>query len=117
MELPADLPGAAALAFVPGSHRLLLATNDARVLVIDPEESQVSSCTSRHTCCSSTASQPHHGRRAWPIAAVTPVECLTLVSVVMMQLQGDAMPFVGQKLVPAIHQYLQNLPAECMLHV
>ena len=86
VELPAALPGAAALAFVPGNHNLLLATNDARVLVIDPENPQVSSCTSRHIRCSSTASQPHYGRCAWPIAAVTIIECLTPVSVVVMQL-------------------------------
>ena len=42
LELPGELAGVAALAFVPGSNRLLVATNDARVLVIDPETSQVS---------------------------------------------------------------------------
>ena len=44
LELPDELPGAAALAFVPGGNRLLLATNNAQVLVIDHESSQVSAC-------------------------------------------------------------------------
>ena len=41
LELPSELPAAAALAFVPGSKKLLLATCDARVLLIDPDTSEV----------------------------------------------------------------------------
>ena len=41
LALPAKLPAAATLAFVPGSNRLLLATSSAEVLVIDPAESAV----------------------------------------------------------------------------
>lgn len=50
LELPRELPAAAALAFVPGSKKLLLATCDARVLLIDPDTSEVrlQSTYSRH---------------------------------------------------------------------
>ena len=41
LAMPAELPAAAALAFAPGSNRLLLATSDAKILVIDPAESAV----------------------------------------------------------------------------
>ena len=51
LELPDELPGVAALAFVPGGNRLLAATNDARVLIIDPESSQVNACKRLQSCC------------------------------------------------------------------
>lgn len=50
LELPGELAGVAALAFVPDSSRLLVATNDARVLVIDPETSQVGLQECSHIC-------------------------------------------------------------------
>jgi hypothetical protein len=43
LELPSELPAAAALAFVPGSNQLLVATNDARVLLIDTKTPEVRS--------------------------------------------------------------------------
>ncbi|CAL5222772.1 g5185 [Coccomyxa viridis] len=55
LELPGELAGVAALAFVPDSSRLLVATNDARVLVIDPETSQVVSSMSSKARAASVA--------------------------------------------------------------
>lgn len=46
------------------------------------------SCTYRHICCSSTASQPQYGQTRCPVAAVTFIECLTPVSVLSCNVRG-----------------------------
>ena len=63
LALPAKLPAAAALAFAPGSNRLLLATSNAEVLAIDTAESAVRlhSDWYRIVCKVAQMSQSHAG--------------------------------------------------------